>query len=162
MLALRFAGLVAVAVWFGGLLSLGAIAAPATFDVIAARQIPDARGLAGAVVGEILRRFQLVSYGCGAIILGSLIARAVLGPRPRRFGLRVGLTSALLAMTLYSGVVVTGQIARVREEIGGTFSSVPEHDPRRVTFGRLHAQSTALHLIALIGCLVLLVSELND
>ena len=162
MLALRFAGLLALAVWFGGLLTLGTIGASTLFEELAARQGADGRILAGAVFAEMLRRFQLVSYACGGVILGSLAARAVLGPRPRWFGLRIALTSVMLAVSLYSGVVVTGQIDRLRQQIGTSPSSLRDDDPRRVTFGRLHAQSTALHLVPLIGSLILLVSELKD
>ena len=38
MLALRYAGLLALTVWVGGLLVLGVIVAPAIFDVLAARR----------------------------------------------------------------------------------------------------------------------------
>ena len=41
MLALRYAGLVALTVWVGGLIVLGAIAAPSIFDVLAARHVVD-------------------------------------------------------------------------------------------------------------------------
>ena len=37
MLVLRFATVLAIAVWIGGLLALGAVAAPAIFDVVALR-----------------------------------------------------------------------------------------------------------------------------
>ena len=97
MLVLRFATVLAIAVWIGGLLVLGAIAAPAIFDVVAVRQVPDARMLSGAIFGEVLRRFHLVSYGCGAVILIALSIRAVLGPRPRRFSIRLGLAVLMLA-----------------------------------------------------------------
>jgi uncharacterized membrane protein len=58
MLALRYAALLAVAVWLGGLLVLGAIAAPSTFDVTAARHVSNDRILAGAIFGEMLKRFH--------------------------------------------------------------------------------------------------------
>src|SRR5262245_981229 len=48
MLALRYVALVTLVVWVGGLAVLGAIAAPVTFDVTAARHLPDARLVAGA------------------------------------------------------------------------------------------------------------------
>ena len=50
MLALRYAALLMLVIWVGGLLALGAVAAPAIFDVLAAQ--PDkGRLLAGALVG---------------------------------------------------------------------------------------------------------------
>lgn len=162
MLALRFAGLLAVAVWFGGLLALGTIAAPALFDVIDSRQIADGRVLAGALFGEILRRFHLVSYVCGGAILLSLVARAVLGPRPRFFGIRAGITSAMVAAAVYSGTTLTGRIDTLRHEIGAAPSSLGEDDPRRAAFRRLHEQSTAVQLVPLLGGLALLVAEILD
>lgn len=162
MLALRFAGLLAVAVWFGGLLALGAVAAPAVFDATAARQIAEPRALAGALVGEILRRFHLVTYVCAGVILATLALRAVLGPRPRYFRTRMTVASGMLAAALYSGLWLTGQIERLRQEIAVSPSSLREDDPRRVEFGRLHARSTAVQLVPLIGSLVLLISELKD
>ncbi len=81
--------------WSGwaGSFALGAIAAPAMFDVVAARQVPDGRLLSGAIFGEILRRFHHVSYICGIAIVLSLAARALLGPRPRRFAVRMSLVA---------------------------------------------------------------------
>jgi hypothetical protein len=164
MPVLRFAGAAAIATWIGGLLVLAAIAAPAIFGVAASSQVPDGRILAGAIFGEALRRFHLLSYACAAVIIVALFARAVLGPRPRRFGLRVSITALMLAASLYSGFVVSGSIARVQREIGPRVaaSSLPEHDPRRKEFGRLHGQSTGLQLIPFIGGLVLLWLELEE
>src|SRR5215210_3689610 len=112
MLALRYAASVAIALWIGGLLALGAVAAPSIFDVMAARHVPDGRVLAGAVFGEALGRFQPYAYGAAAVIGLSLVARAALGPRPTRFALRFGILGAMLVATLYAGLVLTPQIER--------------------------------------------------
>jgi len=164
MLVLRFATVLAIAVWIGGLLALGAVAAPAIFDVVALRQVPDDRLLAGAIFGEVLRRFHLVSYGCGALMLMSFVTRAVLGPRPRRFSLRLTVATLMLAASLYSGMVLSSRIARVQHEIGVSTSpsSLPATDPRRLAFGRLHGQSTLIQLVPLIGGVVLMLFELKD
>ena len=162
MFALRLAGLLALAVWFGGLLVLGAVAAPAIFDVVDARQLGDGRAFAGALFGEMLRRFHLVSYGCGALLFLTFIARAVLGPRPRHFGIRLGIVVVMLAAALYSGVVLTGRIENLRKQIGVAPSSLAESDPRRVEFGRLHAQSTGMQVVPLLGAFILLARELAD
>jgi hypothetical protein len=162
MLALRYAALLTLVVWVGGLLALGAIAAPATFDVLAARQIPDDRLLAGALFGEILRRFHIVSYVAGALLLATLILRRVLGPRPRRFAWRAGLAALMLGASAYSGLAVSARIARLQQDIGGAPSSLPEGDARRVEFGRLHGLSTALELIPVLGGLVLIFWEMKE
>jgi hypothetical protein len=164
MLVLRLAALLAIVVWIGGLLALGGIAAPAIFEVVAARDVPDGRLLSGAIFGEVLRRFHLVSYGCGAVILIALFVRAVLGPRPRRFAVRAAIATLMLGTALYSGMVLSGNIARVQREIGEgvAVSSLPEGDPRRAAFGRLHAQSTLLQIVPLVGGLILLFFEIGD
>jgi hypothetical protein len=162
MLALRYAALLALTLWVGGLLALGGIAAPAIFDVLAARTGANSGALAGSVFGEVLRRFHLLSYVCGSVLLLALFARAVLGPRPRWFGLRAATVLAMLVASLYSGMIVSGQIERLRTEIGVAPSSLAESDPRRAAFGQLHATSTALQLIPVLGGLMLLFLELKE
>jgi hypothetical protein len=162
MLALRFLALLTLVIWIGGLLALGAIAAPSIFDVLAATQAADGRLLAGAVFGEILRRFHIVSYAAGALLLATLVLRKVLGPRPRRFAWRAGLATAMLAASAYSGLVVSGRIGALQREIGVAPSSLPEGDARRVEFGRLHGLSTALQLIPVLGGLVLIFWEMKE
>jgi hypothetical protein len=162
MLALRYAALVAAALWVGGLVVLGAVAAPSAFDTIAARGLSDGRVVAGAVVGEALRRFHLLSYACGAIIIGSLLVRAALGPRPAHFAARFGIACAMLATSLVSGIVISGRIEVARLEAGGAPSALPAGDPRRAAFGRLHAVSTLLQLVPVAGGLALLYRELAD
>ena len=162
MLGLRFAGVVALTLWVGGLLVLGGIAAPSIFEVLATHHVGSDRVIAGAVFGEILRRFHLLSYVCGFVLLATLLTRGVLGPRPIWFAARVATACLMVAATAYSGLVVSSEIARVQAEIGGSPSSLPEGDPRRAAFGRLHATSTGLQLVPILGGLLLLFRELKD
>ena len=162
MLALRYAGVLALTLWVGGLLVLGAIVAPSIFDVLALRQAAGSRVLGGAIVGEVLNRFHVLSYACGLVLLGSLLARGVLGPRPTRFAVRLGIGALMLAASAYSGLVVSGQITAAQRELGVAPSSLPEGDARRVRFGRLHATSTGLEMVPVLGGLLLLFRELKD
>lgn len=162
MLALRYAALLGIVVWVGGLFALGAIAAPAVFDVVAARQLPDARLLSGAIFGEILQRFHQVSYICGAAIVLSLAARALLGPRPRRFAVRMGLVLVMLAASAYSGLILSPRIERLQRSVGVAPSSLPQDDPRRVEFGRLHGLSASVQMVPIFGGLLLLFFESRD
>jgi putative copper export protein len=159
MLALRLASLVTLAVWVGGLVVLGAVAAPAIFDVVGLRQVAEGRVLAGAIFGEILRRFHLVAYSCGAIVILTLITRAVLGPRPRQFAIRFSLAVVMLATTLYSGLIVSKRIERLRIEAGTAPSTLDAADPRRVAFEQLHARSVVLQFVPLVGGVILLLFE---
>jgi hypothetical protein len=88
--------------------------------------------------------------------------RRVLGPRPRRFAWRAGLATLMLGAAAYSGVVVSSRIARLQHDIGAAPSSLPEKDPRRVEFGRLHGLSTALELVPLLGGLMLIYWEIKE
>ena len=161
MLALRYVALLAVVVWVGGILALGAIAAPSIFEVLATQ--PDGgRLLSGALFGEILRRFHLVSYAAGALLLGTLLLRRVLGPAPRRFAWRAGIATLMLSATAYSGLVVAARIAQIQAEIGVAPSTLPAGDTRRVEFGRLHGLSTALELIPVLGGLMLMYWEIKE
>jgi hypothetical protein len=162
MFVLRYAAVIALVVWVGGLVVLGGIAAPSTFEVMAARQVPDGRVLAGAVFGEMLRRFELVSYGAGALLMLTLIARRILGPRPHRFAWRAGLVAVMLSTTAYGGLVVASRIQKLQRDMAVSPSSLPEDDPRRLEFGRLHGLSTALQLVPLLGGLVLLFWEIKE
>jgi hypothetical protein len=161
MLALRFAAVLALALWIGGLVALGAFAAPAAFDVLGALGL-EGRSLAGRVVGETLRRFNLVAYGCAAVVLLSLAVRGVLGPRPRRFGIRVAGLLFMIGVAVYAGAVVDPQIVRLQQSIGVAPSTLDPTDPRRIEFGRLHARSVSVQLIPLLGGLALLFFELRD
>jgi hypothetical protein len=154
MFALRYAGLLAVAIWLGGLLILGAIAAPSTFEIAAARHVANDRVIAGAIFGEMLRRFHTLTYVCGGILLASIIGRKVLGPPPRPFAIRVAIASVMLATTLFSGLVVSPEIERVQQ--------APLLDSSRAAFERLHGLSMALQLVPIVGGLLMMFWELRD
>ncbi|HEX5474056.1 MAG TPA: DUF4149 domain-containing protein [Vicinamibacterales bacterium] len=163
MLALRYIALLALVLWIGGLVALGGFAAPAIFGVIGARDPAGGRLLAGAVFGETLGRFFLLTYAAGAILLLAMIARAVLGPRPRRFAWRAGLACVMLLSTLYSGLVLVREIDGVQAQIGDRApSSLPADNPLRLEFGRLHAATSGLQVVPLLGGLALLYWEAKE
>jgi hypothetical protein len=159
MAALRYAYLVALVVWLGGLLALGGIAAPAIFTALTTAHGMAGREMAGLAFGSVLRRFHLVAYACAGVMIVTFSMMAVLGPRPVRFALRVAIILGMLAATLYSGLVVSGRVERLRTEIGGAVAALPDTDPRRTTFGRLHGLSTALLFATALGGLTLLFWE---
>jgi hypothetical protein len=157
MRALRFAAVLGLLFWTGGLAALGAIAAPAIFDVLG----PSQRALAGTVFGEILVRFHPATYICGAVIMLSLLTRAVLGPRPRHFSLRMIISAAMVTATAWSGLVLLPGIQEMQRTLGSP-SALPQDDSRRVRFTRLHRLSTSLQLVPLLGGVALLYFELED
>ena len=84
MLALRYVYVLALSIWFGGLVMIGGIISP---------------------VSEVsLRRFYLTSCITGTLVITSLFAMALLGPRPSGYFARLAVAAGMLALTLYSGL----------------------------------------------------------
>ena len=159
MLALRYVYVLALVVWLGGMVVLGAIVAPATFQVLQASDPVQGRALAGELFGTLLARFHYVAYAAGALLLVTLAGMALLGPRPRGFAVRTAIVGAMLLVALYSGVVVLGTIDAIQGEVGGLPSQLPADDIRRVRFDELHALSTRLMMANIIAALALLYWE---
>lgn len=147
MLALRYVYVLALALWLGGMVVLGAVVAPL---------------LGGAAYGEILSRFHYVAYGAGTAALLSLAAMALLGPRPRGFAVRSAIVAGMLLIALYSGVVVLRQVDAIQLETGVLTSSLPAGDTRRARFDELYRLSTQLMMVNIIGALVLLYWEARE
>jgi len=156
MAFVRYIALAALVIWLGGMVVLGFLVAPATFRVLGVAAPTVGGFLAGAVFGEVLRRFHLLAYGCGAVMMVCLFAMKFVGPPPRSFPLRAGIVAAMLAVAGYSGIVVSGEMAKLQSSISGPVNALPEHDARRVRFTSLHQRATALMALNLAGGLVLL------
>lgn len=164
MLGLRYLYVLALVVWLGGMVTLGAVVAPALFQVLPLREPEAGRMLAGAVFGVAMGRFHYVAYACGAVILVTLVAMAVLGPRPASFAVRTALAGLMLGIALYSGIFVLGAVDRLQRDIGINVapSSLPTSDDRRVRFDQLHLLSTRLMMINMVGALLLLYWEARE
>jgi hypothetical protein len=108
-LALRRAtaivGLLAVAVWLGGLLALGAIAAPVVFSTIAMPASADAMTV-------VFRRFDTVAMVCAAVVLAGEATRSLARVRFERVDhLRAGASVLAAALAVFEGVRVSPRIA---------------------------------------------------
>ena len=86
MVALRYVYVLALSLWFGGIITIGAIVSPLS-DVV-------------------LRRFFLTSYVAGALVLTTLFGMALLGPRPSGFFARFAVAVGMFAVTLYAGLAL--------------------------------------------------------
>jgi hypothetical protein len=144
MSLVRYAGLLALAIWLGGMIVLGAIVAPSIFGVLQLHNGTAGRVLAGATFGEILGKFYVLSYICGAIMLAALTILKFAGASPRLFVVRATFIGIMLACALYAGVPVQHEINGIQLGVSGAISNLPETDPRRVRFDFLHTLSTRL------------------
>lgn len=147
MLALRYVYVLALALWLGGMVVLGAVVAPL---------------LGGAVFGAILSRFHYLAYAAGTLALLSLAAMALLGPRPRGFAVRSAIVALMLLIAIYSGFVVLREVDAIQQIVGGLPSSLPAEDVRRLRLDELHQRSTQLMMVNIIGALVLLYWEAKE
>jgi uncharacterized membrane protein len=162
MLALRYVYVLALVVWLGGMVVLGALVAPTTFEVLQASEPIAGRALAGELFGVTIARFHYVAYAAGLLLLLSLGIMAVLGPRPPQFAVRTLIVTAMLGVALYSGFVVLGRIDRIQAEVGTLPSQLPEGDTRRIQFDALHQLSTRLMMLNMAAALVLLYWEARE
>lgn len=162
MLALRYVYVLALVVWLGGMAVLGALVAPTTFEVLQTREPAAGRALAGDVFGQIIARFHYVAYAAGTLLLVTLAAMRLLGPRPAAFAARMAIAAAMLTAALYSGLFVLSRIDAVQQEAGGLASRLPSSDARRVRFDELHELSTRLMMATMAGALLLLYWEARE
>jgi hypothetical protein len=162
MSLLRFASLVVLALWVGGLATLGLLAAPAIFDVLEAHDPATGRTLAAQVFGTVFGRFQRAAWVLGALLLALNAARALLGPRPRRMALRVWAVMAMVGMSLVGALVIAPRIETIRQSTSGAVASLPDTDPRKGEFGRLHGLSNGLMLLTLLTGAGLIWAEMKD
>jgi hypothetical protein len=82
MFVVRFAALIALTVWLGGMV------APIW--------------LAGGVPRDLTRQTRTLGLVCGGVVLVSLFVLKFVGPPPRRFPLRAGAVAVMLAVLLYT------------------------------------------------------------
>ena len=162
MLALRYVYVLALVVWLGGMILLGVLVAPATFEVLQASEPITGRALAGDVFGAILARFHYVAYAAGGLLLVTLAAMALLGPRPAGYAVRSAVIAVMLAVALYSGLIVLDRVDAIQREVGGLPSQLPAGDARRTEFDSLHLLSTRLMVLNMAGALMLLYWEARE
>jgi hypothetical protein len=162
MRPLRYLYVLALVMWLGGMSIAGLVVAPTTFGVLEGWNPATGRVLAGQVFGAILARMHLIAYVSGALMVIVLTVQRLLGPRPRSYGIRVGLLGLMLACTAYSGVLVAPRINNLQSEVSGPMNALAANDPRRLEFDRLHGLSTTLVMATLVGGLVLVGWETRE
>jgi len=105
LVLLRTLHLLALALWLGGLVAIGALVAPTAFHAARtapalAGHLPQQNALAGAVVGGSLRLFNFLTLACAAVLLAANLL--LLPSAPRRWtGACLGTTLVLLASAVY-------------------------------------------------------------
>jgi hypothetical protein len=140
----------------------GLVVAPVTFRVLEAWNPSTGRVLAGDVFGAVLERLSLMAYAAGLVMSVVLTVQRLLGPRPRAYGIRVGIIAVMLALTMYADLVTAPRIDELQSQVAGPMNGLASSDARRIEFDRLHGLSTALIMTAIGGGLVLLGWETRE
>lgn len=162
MTTLRYVYVLALVVWLGGMLAIGIVVAPTIFQTLQAVSPQDGRAFAGEAFKAILVRFHYIAYGCGALMLLTLIGMGLLGPRPKGYAIRAGLVLLMLGIALYSGLAVLREIDGIQAEVGTLPSRLAAADPRRLRFDALHLLATRLMQVNVVAALALLWWEARD
>lgn len=133
--------LIAASAWLGAALLVVLVVAPAAFAALPTRM------LAGQLVGTVLP--PLFYTG---LVVGVLIVAASLVTHPRGIVTPGTVGGFVIALSCAGAqFVVAPRIDRARAAIGGPVESLSATDPRRVTFGRLHAASVLWLGVAMLG-----------
>lgn len=119
-----------LALWVGGGLFMGLVAAPAAFSAAAS---PEA---AARVVGEMLSRWHWIAVLAPLVVLLAPTFR-------RRWPLALVVVAVVLANSQW---MVDNRIQEVRASVEGSVSNLDKDDPVRRRFGALHGVSMTLLL----------------
>jgi hypothetical protein len=153
---MRFVSNLLSALWVGGLLALGYVAAPAAFAVLQAHDPAAGRALAGELFGNALLRAQHFLIGAGAIQAVLLNVRAAVGPRPRQYKVQLATVLLMIAITGYAAFIIAPKIETIRVAANGPIAALSNDNPAKAEFGALHGWSNGLMALTLIGAISLL------
>ena len=138
--------LLTLVTWVGGIVFFAFVLAPTVFHP----GILPSRQLAGAVVSRSLGMLHSIGLFCGVVfVASSILDSQVMTGVPNFFGTRNLLVYGMIALTLVSMFAISTRMLALRNEMV-FIDRVPQDDPRRVEFNRLHVWSTRLESAVLI------------
>jgi hypothetical protein len=146
----RIARLFALAIWVGGLVFFGFVAA------VAFRTMPTTE-IAGQMVRGSLIALHHVGLVCGVVYL--LFTLALLATQRDSHPVRaaeLALVVVMLVLTGYSEFSVIPRMESDRVALGGDVTKAPEDAPARMHFERLHKVSVRVEGAVLIAGLLML------
>ncbi len=156
---MRFVTLAALALWLGGIVFLGAIAAPAIFKVARGHGVGE---LGPQMVGAMLMRFNPLTYGLGVLLLvgwGSEYWLRTTGChwRHRLWRMQGVCSIAMLALALCLGLVLMPRLNTLQSQVPVQRESVsrmeqrsrssPSGDAMTSEFDRAHQDYTRLTML---------------
>jgi hypothetical protein len=98
----------------------------------------------------------------GVIMFVTLTLHRLLGARPPKYGVRVGIMGVMLVMMAAMGFYILPQVNAIQAAVTGPVSALAVTDPARVEFDRLHGLSNILFSITAVGGLALCFWETRE
>ena len=156
MSVIRFLMLLSLVVWVGGIIFFAFVVAPTVFHP----GILPSRHLAGAVVSRSLGILHAIGLTCGLVFLvTSMIESQVITGSVAPFAGRNLLVYVMIVLTLVSMFAISSRMLNLRNDMV-FIDNVPDDDPRRVEFNRLHEWSTRLESgVLLLGLAVIFLTS---
>jgi hypothetical protein len=138
----------ALGLWFGGMIALGACAAPFVFEMT---PYP----WSGKAMGAAFQRFDGIAMGCAVVVLGCEVVRTLLTLR-RRDGVWIARIRRYLAIlaagcAIYGGMILSPRIVRMHEE--GVRRNV---GPEGLQLEAVHKQAELVAKVAVVLALALI------
>jgi hypothetical protein len=141
---------VSLALWVGGTL-LVVLSAPVIFREISSRD------QAGAVFGEILRRFEIVKQVLSLLLVIGIFVNLERGGGLARRSIVAAVAIFLaVATNVYLAMVLRPRLKYFQRKVGSFDAAAPD-DPWKARFDRLHRRSTRVLVLGWIAAAVGLV-----
>jgi len=145
---LRFA----LALWVGGTLTV-VLAAPVVFRTIPSRDV------AGAVFGEILRRFEAVKQALSLLLVIGVFVNLERGGGLEGRSIPAAIAIFLaIATNVYLAMVLRPRMNYFRMKVG-SFDDAPVDNPWRLRFDRLHRRSVRVLVLGWFAAAVALAAH---
>ncbi|MFB3812901.1 MAG: DUF4149 domain-containing protein [Terriglobales bacterium] len=152
MTVVRFFMLLSLVLWIGGIVFFAFVLAPTVF----APGVLPSRQYAGQVVSRSLEWLHWIGIGSGLLFLGTSMALASAKTGSMQpLAARHLLVMLMILLTLVSQFALGSKMLALRNDMR-VIDEVPQDDPRRVEFNRLHQWSTRLEGTVLVLGLVVL------
>ena len=136
----RWLYLAALVVWVGEIVFFSFVVAPAVFRTFPTEE-------AGRAVGAIFPTYYRLGYVCGVILVGAGLYLLAAASMRFWWGVSCGIAAAMLAATLYAGVVIQPRAAALRPQIHAAAAPASVQEE----FARLHRLAVVLNGAVLLG-----------
>ncbi|MGA7295294.1 MAG: DUF4149 domain-containing protein [Terriglobales bacterium] len=134
---LRFLMLLSLVVWLGGIIFLAFVEAPTVFS----HGLLPTRHMAGSIVGRSLDLLHYMAIVSGIVFLiASMLYSRVATGNTRPLAARHILIAVMLVLTAISQFAISPRMYAIRNEVG-VIDNVPQDNPLRREFDRLHVWS---------------------